>query len=355
MRRDRNFRKIFIQLTVMMLIVSCLSPLDRFSGYTGGQLVISGQISTVAESNTVQVARTSDHARFPEPVSDAEVVLMDDQGNSFNYVPDVIRGEYVLPGVAGVPGRTYQLRVSLPDGKTYLSVPEKMPLVTGRDQVNYLIEPAEYIDSDGIVSERDFVKIYTTHTLPDSEDPVFIKWHVEEVYMLSPTDFPDPFGNIPPSCYVAQQVDPQRIVLFSNDENKTPSVPDLLVVSRLIDPSFKERHYFTTFQSMLTRQAYEYWRKVDVVANQTGSIFDAPPARVKGNIVNVDESGEDVHGFFQATNQTFHRFFILPADLPYGMPIHCEYRADREYIDYPSECLNCESVRNSTYNRPPWF
>lgn len=89
---------------------------------------------------------------------------------------------------------------------------------------------------------------------------------------------------------------PSRIVLFISEENKTPSIPDSLVVSRLIDPHIQRAHYFTTFQSMLTREAYGYWRKVDVVTNQTGSIFDGPPARVKGNIVNGHESAGDVHG-----------------------------------------------------------
>ena len=295
-------------------------------------------------------------ATSPEPISGAGVVLFDESGNAVSFFEDVeFPGQYILPNFSGVPGSSYYIRVTLPNEESYESIPEKMPLVTGEDLIHYSMEPEQYTDQDGVVAERYFVKIFTTHTLAPTVDPLFIKWHVHEDYVLSPTDFPDPFNNVPPSCYISQPVDPQRIVLFNSDEVKTSVIPDLLIASRLLDPSFKERHYFTTYQSALTEEAFEYWRKVEIVANQTGSIFDAPPARVKGNFMNVQDPREEVHGYFQAVNQTFHRFYLLPADLPYRMPVHCEYRAERNMNDYPSECLNCLSVRNSSYKRPPWF
>lgn len=319
-------------------------------------MVVSGQISTLSETNVISIGRTSDRERLPEPVIGASVTLFDNQGNTYEYQEDPeAPGRYVLLNVSGVPGNTYHIQVSLPDGERYESIPEKLPLITGDDEVRHTIEREEYTDGDGVVAERYFVRIFVSHSLPPVADPVYLKWHVEEVYVLSPTDFPDPFNSVPPSCYISQQIDPQRIVLFTTEDVQTRSIPDLLVANRLVDPTFLERHYFTTYQSSLTREAYEYWRKVNIVANQNGSIFDPPPARVIGNIVNVDDRDEEVHGYFQAVNQEYKRFFLLPDDLPYKMPIHCEYRADREYLSYPAECLNCRSVRNSSYNRPSWF
>ena len=345
-----------INFFLLAMVAGCLSPLDRFSDYNGGQLVISGQISPLAETNVVSIGRTSNRERLPEPVLGASVTLFDDKGNVFGYEEDPeVPGKYILPNVVGVPGNTYHIKVLLPGGQKYESIPEKMPLVTGHDEVHHTIEPEEYTDGDGVVAERYFVRIFVSDSLPSVSNPVYLKWHVEEVYVLSPTDFPDPFNSVPPSCYIHQQIDPQRIVLFNTEDVKAPFIPDLLVANRLVDPTFMERHYFTTFQSSLTRDAYEYWRKVNIVANQNGSIFDPPPARVMGNIVNVDDPDEEIHGYFQAVNQEFQRFFLLPDDLPYKMPIYCEYRADREYLSYPTECLNCRSVRNSSYNRPPWF
>ena len=348
--------RLVLQVVCSSLLASCLSPLDRFTEYSGGKIVISGQVSSLEENNAIYVGRTSDRHRLPEPVEGADVWLYEDATIQYSFTEDPqIAGKYLLADFHGTPGKTYHIEVILPDGGIFTSLPEKMPALIGDDDVAYSFVKEEFTDEDGIVADRYFVKIYTSHTLPSQEEPVFLKWHVEEVYILSPTDFPDPFGNVPPSCYVAQEVDPQRIVLFSTEGVKTTSVPDLLVAARLIDATFKERHYFTTFQSSITREAYEYWRKIDIVANQTGSVFDSPPARVKGNIVSLSNPEEEVHGYFQAVNQKWNRFFLLPADLPIYLKPHCEYRADRQYIDYPTECLDCLSVRNSSYNRPPWF
>lgn len=350
-RGARLARTLFL-LTIM---TGCLTPLERFSAYDGGQVVIYGEVTPIEETNIVFVGRTSFRERLPEPELQAAVTLVDDTGNEFAYWANPETGKYHLPGFEGIPGRTYFVRVTLPEGKTYESQPEKMPEPLGTDEIYHVIEEAEYTDQDGIVSERLFLKIYSNHTLPETNDPLYIKWHVEEVYVLSPTDFPDPFGDVPPSCYIRQQVDPQRIILFDTDNVNTSHIPSLHIVSRLIDPTFKERHYFTTYQSILSREAHEYWRQVDIVANQVGSIFDAPPARVRGNIVNIMDPSEEVHGYFQAVNQSFNRFYILPDDLPFRMTLHCEFRPERNYYDYPSECLNCAAVPNSSYNRPPWF
>lgn len=354
---DKSIASKFVVKVVMTLFLAgCLSPIDRFTDSSGGNIVISGQLSTIAETNVVYVARTSDYERLPEPVSGAQVLLYEDgvMIHAFDEIPDVA-GKYMLPPFSGTPTRSYHIEVTLADGRTYVSEAETMPGLTGTDDVTYSIEPQEFVDAEGTISERHFLNIYTSHTLPSSPAPLFLRWHVEEVYVLSPTDFPDPFGSVPPSCYIDQQVDPQRINLFSTEGTTASKIPNLLLVSRMIDPTFKERHYFTVYQSSITRQAYEYWQRVDIVANQTGSIFDAPPARVKGNIRNVANSDDEAHGYFQVVNQVFYRFYLLPDDLPFKLTLHCEYRNDRDYYDYPTECLNCLSVRNSSYKRPPWF
>ncbi len=92
-----------------------------------------------------------------------------------------------------------------------------------------------------------------------------------------------------------------------------------MVVSRLVDWSFYEKHYFTLYQSAMTRDAIEYWRKVDILANQVGSIFDTPPAEINGNIKNLNNQDEKVYGYFQTVNETYHRFTLYKEDLPFPL------------------------------------
>jgi len=263
-------------------------------------------------------------------------------------------GIYLLTDISGVPGRTYHLMVVTPDGESYDSGPEKMAATPGDFATSYEIVREEHIDNEGIATVQPFMKIYANSTLPTAPD-YFVRWSCIEAFLLSPTDFPDPFGNVPPPCYIVQNADPQRIVLLNAEDLKTTTVENLMVISRLVDWSFYEKHYFTVFQSAMTSDAIEYWRKVDILANQVGSIFDTPPAEINGNIKNLNNQDEKVFGYFQAVNETFHRLLLYKEDLPFPLLMpKCTFD-NRDYISYPARCLDCTSVRNSTYTRPPYF
>ena len=337
------------------LSIGCVSPINIDSDNIGGNLVVSGQVSTLAEQNIVQLGRTAATDRLPFPLSGATVTLWDDAGNSQSYVEDEFQpGIYFLENVTAVTGRTYHVQIATPEGKIYESIPEIMPEAAGTISTTYEIVNEDYTDGEGTVTNNPFVKIYADVTLPESLSSSYIKWNVDEVFLLTPTDFPDPFAQVPPSCFIAQNADPQRISLFNGELITENSFDRMLVASRLVDWTFLERHYFTTYQSSITKAAFDYWTKVNILANSSGSIFDTPPAEIHGNIFSVNEPDEKVHGYFQAVNQTYDRFFLLPASFPFRLLFDgCVFESFSTV--YPNRCLECLSVRNSSYRRPSWF
>jgi hypothetical protein len=346
--------KLCVRFGWVLLLAGCLSPIDFPAENLGGKLVVSGQISPLKEQNIIQVGLTADTKRLPFPVSGAQITLFDDAGGVYSYVENPNKvGYYILPDVEGVPGRTYHIVVTTPEGNVYQSVEEKMPMQAGQLATTYEILFEDFTDGEGTISNEPFIKIYANAIVPTTEEPSFLKWSVDEVFKLTPTDFPDPFGSVPPSCYIVQNADPQRIALFNGAEVKARSIDNLLVTSRLINWTFVERHYFTTTQSSLTEEAYDYWRKVNILANQVGSIFDTPPAEITGNMYNVNDPSEKVLGYFQAANQTYDRFFILPFNLPFFLSNECTFDTWDE--QYPPRCLNCLGVANSSYEMPEWF
>jgi hypothetical protein len=351
-----DFPKFCVKSIWVLLLSSCLTPIDVETENLGGKLVVSGQVSTIPDQNFVQLGLTADTDRLPVPLSGATVTLLDDTGQSYKYTEDFSNpGMYFLTDVAGIPLRTYWLQVIKPSGETYRSEPEKIPADAGQLTTTYEFVREEFTDPEGIVSDKPFIKIYLNSTLPSGSEIPYVKWSTIESFLLSPTDFPDPFGSVPRPCFVVQNADPQRIVLFNGEDVKTTTVENLLGVSRIVDWTFFEKHYFTTYQSSLTKEAYAYWRKVDILANQVGSIFDTPPAEIKGNIYNINSLDEKVYGYFQATNENFDRFYLFQDDL--GFPLllpNCIYDS-RNFQDYPARCLDCHSVRNSTGKRPEWF
>jgi len=347
--------KVVVRIICICLFGSCLSPINIETKGKGGVLTVAGQVSTISEQNNIQLGLSADTERLPLPLSGAYVAVIDEFGNTYQYFDDpLFPGSYFPNGFSGSPQVTYHIRIVLPTGEIYESIPEKMPSYSGPFSTSYEVVHEEFTDFEGTVSSQPFVKIYTDVDPASVEQSKYLKWNIQEDFLLSPTDFPDPFNAIPPPCYVAQNADPQRINLVAADDAARTSTEQLLIGSRIVDWSFLERHYFTTYQSALTKEAYEYWRKVDILANQVGSIFDTPPAYIPGNVVNVNNPDEKVLGYFQAVNQTYDRFYTLPFTFPFPLTMEpCTYYSYK--YTYLPRCLDCTSVRNSSYRRPEWF
>jgi hypothetical protein len=237
----------------------------------------------------------------------------------------------------------------------YTSLPEKMPEGTVLNSVFREIVKEDVVDAAGAFTSKNFLKIYTNSTITSPEN-TFLKWSVQEAFLLSPTDFPDPFGITPDPCFIVQNADPQRVVQFDGATIDSESIQGQLVASREVDWSFLEKHYFTTYQSSITKEAFEYWRKVNILANQTGSIFDTPPAEITGNIASTNNSSEKALGFFQVVNQSYQRFVLYPTDLPFRILYgKCDFDGSYDPNHYPYRCIDCTSVLNSNFTRPDWF
>ncbi|MBL7873489.1 MAG: DUF4249 family protein [Cyclobacteriaceae bacterium] len=350
-------KKIIFQLFLILCTGSCLTPIEINTLNVGGTIVIAGQVSPLKDRSSIQIGSASEDERLPVPISGAEVKLLDSDGNRYYYIENSsFEGTYTLENTTAVPGRTYHIEVTLPTGSVYTSIPETMPISVGTLSTNFDVVAEEFIDAEGTLSQLDFIKIFANSQFPVGSSMSHFRWSVEETYLLSPTDFPDPFGSIPPPCFISQNADPQRVTLLDLTTTAITQVNQKLIASRIVDFSFLERHYFTSYQTALSNNAFEYWSKVNILANQVGSIFDTPPAKIKGNIINVSNGKEEVLGYFQAVNESYDRFFTLPYLLPIKIQVRkCDFTGSFNSLDYPPRCINCLSVRNSSYSRPDWF
>jgi hypothetical protein len=351
----RSCFKFFSYLILSILVESCLTPITIDTDKVGGLIVISGQVSSLYDRNNVQIGTASQDARLPFPLSGATVQLFDGIGNIFPY-SESVPGTYILENFSGIPGVTYYLRVALPDGKIYESATERMPEAVGTITTSFVVANEEYIDGEGTPSNQNFIKIYNNSDLAELSTKNYLRWSIEETFIISPTDYPDINGSIPSPCFVTENIDPQRIVLFDKSSSSSTLIQDQFLGRRIIDYSFLEKHYFSSYQIALTADAYEYWRKVNILANQVGSIFDTPPAKIQGNIKNLNNDSEEVLGYFQAVNESYDRIVIFPSML--DVPIEfkkCDFNGNYNPLDYPPRCFDCLRVRNSTYQRPVWF
>ena len=354
--RKKTFLNYFIQVGIFLGLIGCLNPIEIPVEIAGGRLVVSGQISTLSDQSIIELGITANSLRLPFQECFATILLIDDQGNSFRYLEDgQIRGRYLLSSVKGVPGRSYHIEITLLNGRKYSSLRETMPNRAELSSTYFEMVKEETVDMGGAFTTKEFIKIYADSKIT-SDKTTFLKWNVQEAFLLSPTDYPDPFGYTPPPCFIVQNADPQRVSQFDGSAISASSIQGQLVASREIDWTFIEKHYFTTYQSSITKEALEYWRKVNILGSQVGSIFDTPPAEITGNIINVNNPSEKTLGYFQVVNQSYNRFVIYQSDLLspilYGK---CDFDGSWNPNHYPGRCIDCLSLLNSSYNRPDWF
>jgi len=344
-------------MVALLLPAACLTPVDiEVDNKKFGELIaISGQISTQEERSFVEIGIAVESNTKPLPVSEAKVIVSDQYLNIFEFIEDpLFPGKYIYGGTA-VTGGQYQLEVTLPDGRVFRSAAETVQPPAAPDLISQEFKLVDIVDFEGAFVTEPRIEISTKPDLTGSARPL-VKWYVEETYLIRPTNFPDPFGVQPPDCFVRQGADPQRVVLFDGREYSGAFPEPLLLATRKVDQSFFYRHYFSVYQASLTPEAFDYWNKVNILTSQTGSIFDVPPARITGNISQAGKPNAKAFGYFQAVGENLSRFYVLQTDLPdYSfLPTYCDYDPYR-FSDYPAECLDCLSVRNSTLRRPWWF
>jgi hypothetical protein len=339
-----------------VILAGCLSLIEIDTTPALGIMIITGQVSTVAHRNVVNVHSTAGTSRQAFTVTGAVVRVVDDLGNvwaCFEEKP----GTYKAVGLIGVPGRTYYTEVDIPEtGKKYRSQPERLPVVIGADEVSYDFTREEFIDYEGTFSRQYFINFHSTVNVQQPSEPYYFKWTVNEIYAVVPTAFPSPFGQTsPPPCFISKTTDPQRVVLFDGTQ-KQPLQGDFLVATRLAENrAFHSKYSAYIYRSSMTFSAYDYWRKVHVLVNQVGSIFDTPPAEIDGNVFNVNDPTEKVYGFFQASNETYHRITVYASEVPFATLPYCEFSSSRLPNEYPSECTNCGSAVGSSYIAPELF
>jgi hypothetical protein len=72
-------------------------------------------------------------------------------------------------------------------------------------------------------------------------------------------------------------------------------------------------------QYALSRQGFEYWQILKKNTESTGSIFDAQPSQLQGNIRCINNPQEPVIGFVDASTVSQKRIFIDRKVLPFRM------------------------------------
>jgi hypothetical protein len=114
-----------------------------------------------------------------------------------------------------------------------------------------------------------------------------------------------------------------------------------------IDLTFGLGYLLRINQHSLSSQAYDYWNKVSQAVSLSGGLFEAPPGEIGGNIFNINDPEEKVHGYFYGSAEYKFTRFVTREDAgsPKGL-------CSLDLFTGEQVCVDCEIIPLSTGEKP---
>jgi hypothetical protein len=342
-----------ILFVLLLLPLACVDPY-KIELKEGEQLLsVEGYITTEAGPHVIKLSRTDTYGSIFEglirPVSQATVAIRDSEGK-FTYLTEQERGDYVTPeGFRGKVGLSYSLQIELLDGTVYTSLPEKINPVVKIDSVSY---QALSLPTKDRLNDRIGVQL-VAHFKDEGNDPNFYYWRTSgesyvlvanpELYTLPPNDPINPRGPAPKDCCAICYFNDRRFSLnFAIATNERFKGRSSSTVVDFIDDDglrFKDTYKILVHQMSISPSAHRFLRLVQQQINVSGSIFDQPPATIRGNIINVKNPDEVVLGYFIAADSDTKEIYI--------------YKNRLSGLGTPGIIPDdCRTVRGATLNPP---
>ncbi|NCD69160.1 DUF4249 domain-containing protein [Mucilaginibacter agri] len=310
MKRRGILTGLFITLTTMWGCKKPFTPevINKPSNY----LVVEGTLNTGGDTTTLKLSRTTqlnDTAKT-QAENGAALYVEDNNNIRYSFIPEskgVYKAQLILQG-----SKTCTLHITTKDQQQYAS-----------DVIPVLTTPP--IDSLQFTVLSNGLQFYTS-THDPTNTVKYYRWDYDETweyvsfyqsrlkYVNDQIQYRDLATEDIYRCWAQA---PALAIVVASTAGLSQSVINNEPVGYVDISSGKLAHGYSLLlkQYSLTKEAYEYWQKLKKNTEQLGSIFDAQPSDLKGNMHNVANSDEPVLGFVSASGITTKRILFDPTNL----------------------------------------
>ncbi|MCR9063858.1 MAG: DUF4249 domain-containing protein [Cytophagales bacterium] len=388
-------KSIALFFIVLALFFSCVDTYEVDIAASKKYLIVEGTITNVGDQpQVVKVFETDDQTEFVSTefsktifskdnkavaVSRADVRVIENGTQEYS-LNETAPGVYQMPlGFFAAIGNTYQLKISISDGRKYeSSVEEMLPVSEIKDfEIRY--------NPEGIKTPRLYNLQIPTHDFYiEFDDPVaeqnFYSWswtdyEIQKICQTCKQSFytkDDETASSGGQCILDNNLHPNTLFdyscsgfcweifpgediqifsdVFTNGQTQSnklvAQVPVLQANSCLV----------TIQQKSLTPGAFRYLKLIEDQSINSGSLADTPPAPIKSNVLNVEAKDELVLGYFTASAVTELRHMLSRTDASGAIPDHLfAVLNNRDPIFEPDgtyralvPLANCEASENRT-------
>jgi len=304
-------------------VSSCTDPFTpEVTSSPPSFLVVDGFLNSQGVT-TVRLSRTfAVAAKTAPPAETRATVYIEDEAGTKLLLSETTGGVYRSAALALSPTRQYRLHLRTATGQEYASAYVPVKTTPPVDAVNW--RPT----SDGLRISVD------AHDATGATQ--YYRWETDETWEIrspySPTveyvnramrDLLVPF---PRPCY--GNTHSTAVQLYKTTSLGQDVVSDFQV-RQLPRPTplLFSRYSILVQQHALTKEEYAYWELLRKNTESIGSLFDAQPAQLTGNVQCLSNPAEPVLGFVGAHSLTEKRIFIARNQLPPDWPLADGYES----------------------------
>lgn len=308
----------YFYVLLPLLALGCKKPYDPPAiNSPASYLVVEGTINSAPDSTIFKISRTVNLSSKTtiNPVSGATVTV-ESSGNDVYPLQQTSPGVYIIYGLNLSPSLQYRLRIKT--GKDeYLS--DFVPVLNSPplDSVNYLI------NNNGLT--------VCANTHDPTNNVRYFRWEYNETWIYHANYNSYYYSNgdtVLARNYATDQVytcwgsDTSKDIVLGSSAKLSNSVIVEDPVTSIASTSEKLGIEYSVFvkQYALTSGAYTFWDNLRKTSEQLGSIFDAQPSQINGNIHCVNNPAEAVIGYISAGATASARIFINNRQLPAWLP-----------------------------------
>jgi hypothetical protein len=302
---------------VSIILVACKEPFEpNLPVVPQGYLVVEGFINAKGPTE-IKLSRTVslDQKKLMKPELNAFVRVEGEDNTVFNFLA-AANGRYTLGTLPINPQKKYRLYIKTPNGNEYRS-----------DYCAVKITPP--IDSVSWREEQDRVTIFASTHDPNKKS-IYYLWDFDETWEIHS---PHPATVKVDNGRVRETTgnDTSVSVCWKYDSSSTINLGssaklenDVVVLSPLtshskLDERFSVRYSVLVRQYAINKETYSFLDQMKKSTEMLGTIFDAQPTELRGNIRSLKDSSEQVVGIIYATTVEEKRIFVSSSQLTPGL------------------------------------
>jgi hypothetical protein len=307
----------WVFFTACVFISACKEKyVPQINDVNPNYLVVDGFINTGADSTIFKISRTFklDKKAVVAPERAAIVAVESDGGLSY-LLPELSSkpGTYAVPALNLNQSKKYRLRVRTKDNKEYLSdfvesklsPPVDLKYDFRHDNLNI------YSNTQDATGNSRYYNYTYTETWQYRANQLSA-WKIENHQLIKRTFPEDDIFN----CFhyaPSRNISIASTAALSEDRLADNLIVDISSTSEKVGIEYS----ILVKQNVLTKDGFEFFNTLKKNTESVGSIFDAQPSILFGNIRCTTNPAEVVIGFISAGTITEKRITLIARDFPF--------------------------------------